>query len=99
MKLGKQHLNLVLFFYISWIHIYLLHIQPLTPVCVSQSIWQASRWLFLLVFGLPTLIISIICYSLCCMEPLDDSYLEDEEDELQQLQQESAGDAKAPDYG
>lgn len=33
------------------------------------------------------------------MEPLDDSYLEDEEDELQQLQQESAGDAKAPDYG
>ncbi|PVD20463.1 hypothetical protein C0Q70_18619 [Pomacea canaliculata] len=62
------------------------------------SIWQASRWLFLLVFGLPTLIISIICYSLCCMEPLDDSYLEDEEDELRQLQQESAGDAKAPDY-
>ncbi|CAL1547990.1 unnamed protein product [Lymnaea stagnalis] len=50
-------------------------------ISLVLSIWQASRWLFLLMFGLPTLIISFICYSLCCMEPLDDIPDEDEEDE------------------
>ncbi|XP_059140714.1 protein disulfide-isomerase TMX3-like [Physella acuta] len=45
------------------------------------SIWQASRWLFLLMFGLPTLIISFICYSLCCMEAIDDLPDEDEDGE------------------
>ncbi|XP_046563794.1 protein disulfide-isomerase TMX3-like, partial [Haliotis rubra] len=41
-------------------------------VSTVVSIWQASRWLFLLMFGLPTIIISVVCYSLCCMEPIDD---------------------------
>ncbi|GFO25430.1 protein disulfide-isomerase tmx3 [Plakobranchus ocellatus] len=51
-------------------------------VSTILSIWQASRWLFLLMFGLPTLIISIICYSLCCMETIDDGpYDSEEEDE------------------
>nr|KAG5703447.1 hypothetical protein BaRGS_022496 [Batillaria attramentaria] len=43
------------------------------------GIWQTSRWLFLLMFGLPTLIISVICYSLCCMDSVDDP----DEDELE----------------
>ncbi|GFR93924.1 protein disulfide-isomerase TMX3 [Elysia marginata] len=51
-------------------------------VSTILSIWQASRWLFLLMFGLPTVIISIICYSLCCMEAIDDGPADsDEEDE------------------
>lgn len=45
-----------------------------------QSIWQASRWLFLLMVGLPTLIISVICYTLCCMETIDDFRDEDDYD-------------------
>ncbi|KAI8759422.1 protein disulfide-isomerase TMX3, partial [Biomphalaria glabrata] len=49
-------------------------------ISLVLSIWQASRWLFLLMFGLPTLIISFICYSLCCMEAIDD-LPEDEGDE------------------
>lgn len=44
------------------------------------SVWQSSRWLFLLMFCLPTVVISIVCYSLCCMEPIDDE-LADEYDE------------------
>ncbi|XP_062598124.1 protein disulfide-isomerase TMX3-like [Saccostrea cucullata] len=51
------------------------------------SIWQASRWLFLLMFGLPTAVVSIVCYSLCCMEvsdeaPEEDSDYEDEGEDL-----------------
>ncbi|ESP01942.1 hypothetical protein LOTGIDRAFT_206090 [Lottia gigantea] len=44
------------------------------------SIWQASRWLFLLMFGLPTVIISVVCYSLCCMETIDEGVNSDDED-------------------
>lgn len=50
-------------------------------VLFKQSIWQASRWLFILMFGLPTVIISIICYSLCCMDTLEDLPDDDEEDD------------------
>lgn len=34
-------------------------------------------------FGLPTCVVSVVCYSLCCMEPIDDAAIdsEDEEDE------------------
>ncbi|XP_078337756.1 protein disulfide-isomerase TMX3-like isoform X2 [Crassostrea virginica] len=50
------------------------------------SIWQSSRWLFLLMFGLPTAVVSIVCYSICCMEggddiAEDDSDLEEEGEE------------------
>ncbi|XP_071091730.1 protein disulfide-isomerase TMX3-like [Haliotis cracherodii] len=61
-------------------------------VSTVVSIWQASRWLFLLMFGLPTIIISVVCYSLCCMEPIDDEMAEDEdEDEDYMLEEEEAG--------
>ena len=63
-----------------------------------QGIWQASRWLFLLMFGIPTIIISVICYSLCCMDsidegdPLEDSDSEAEmQDRLAQEQLQGAG--------
>lgn len=47
-----------------------------------QSVWQSSRWLFLLMFCLPTVVISIVCYSLCCMEPIDDENADEfDEDE------------------
>ncbi|KAK3085762.1 hypothetical protein FSP39_008311 [Pinctada imbricata] len=47
------------------------------------SVWESSRWLFLLMFGLPTCVVSVVCYSLCCMEPMDDGVVdsEDEDDE------------------
>ena len=35
-------------------------------------------------FGVPSLVISIVCYALCCMEPMDENELyggEDDEDE------------------
>ncbi|XP_041375256.1 protein disulfide-isomerase TMX3-like [Gigantopelta aegis] len=48
------------------------------------GIWQASRWLFLLMFGLPTVIISVVCYSLCYMEPIDDLPEESDEDEIEE---------------
>ncbi|KAK6177947.1 hypothetical protein SNE40_012805 [Patella caerulea] len=50
-------------------------------VTTVLSIWQASRWLFLLMFGLPTVIISIVCYSLCCMETLDDGATSEDDEE------------------
>lgn len=37
-----------------------------------MTIWATSRWLFLLMFGLPAVIISIVCYSICCVEPFDE---------------------------
>ena len=47
-----------------------------------QGVYETSIWLALLVFGLPTTIISIVCYALCCMEPIDESeYDEDDEDD------------------
>lgn len=59
------------------------------------SVWQSSRWLFLLMFGLPTAVISIVCYSLCCMETVDDEiHSDDDSDEeeretlAQQIEQE-----------
>jgi thioredoxin domain-containing protein 10 len=36
------------------------------------TIWLQSPLLACLVFGLPTLVISFICYALCCMETLGD---------------------------
>ncbi|KAJ8312664.1 hypothetical protein KUTeg_010037, partial [Tegillarca granosa] len=52
------------------------------------SVWQSSRWLFLLMFGLPTVVISIVCYSLCCMEPIDDGVPDsDEEDEDEEFRE------------
>ncbi|XP_048748970.1 protein disulfide-isomerase TMX3-like [Ostrea edulis] len=43
------------------------------------SIWQSSHWLFLFMFGLPTAVVSIVCYSICCMEVTEDSQEEDSE--------------------
>lgn len=56
------------------------------------GVWQSSRWLFLLMFGLPTTVISVVCYSLCCMDTVDDlpeseDENSDDEQELQQQQQ------------
>ena len=36
-----------------------------------------------MVFGVPSLVISIVCYALCCMEPFDEESLggRDEDDE------------------
>ncbi|XP_064640613.1 protein disulfide-isomerase TMX3-like isoform X2 [Lineus longissimus] len=45
------------------------------------SIWQSSRILFFVMFGIPTAIISIVCYGLCCMETSDEEYTEEEEEE------------------
>lgn len=45
-----------------------------------QEVWQSSRWLFLIMFGIPTAVISVVCYSLCCMETVDDEYQSDDED-------------------
>ena len=41
-----------------------------------QGIYRESAWLALMVFGIPSLVIGIICYTLCCLEPATD------EDEL-----------------
>lgn len=48
--------------------------------CILQEVWQSSRWLFLIMFGIPTGVISIVCYSLCCMDTVDDEIHSDEED-------------------
>lgn len=45
------------------------------------EVWQSSRWLFLIMFGIPTGVISCVCYSLCCMETVDDGALSDEEED------------------
>ncbi|KAL5021822.1 hypothetical protein ScPMuIL_000977 [Solemya velum] len=45
------------------------------------SVWQSSKWLFLVMFGLPTTVIGIVCYSLCCMETVDDEIVSDDEDD------------------
>ncbi|KAK3757633.1 hypothetical protein RRG08_000148 [Elysia crispata] len=62
---------------------FLMRVRRLLFDIVSTivSIWQASRWLFLLMFGLPTTIISIICYSLCCLETIDDGPVDSDEEE------------------
>ncbi|ELU05863.1 hypothetical protein CAPTEDRAFT_159353 [Capitella teleta] len=45
------------------------------------SIWKESPWLALMVFGIPSLVVSIVCYALCCMEPFDEEQLGGDEDE------------------
>jgi len=39
-----------------------------------------------MVFGIPTFVISIICYTLCCLEPADEDELnrgsDDEDDDM-----------------
>lgn len=46
-----------------------------------KSLYEHSGWLALLVLGVPVLVISIVCYALCCMEPFDDSIFERQEGE------------------
>ena len=47
----------------------------------------------MVIFGIPTIVISIVCYALCCMEPFDESEMgtdefdEGEQDELLQGEQ------------
>lgn len=53
------------------------------------SIWQSSRWLFLLMFGLPTAVVSIVCYSICCMEGADD--VSEEDSDLEEEGEEETG--------
>ncbi|XP_033754640.1 protein disulfide-isomerase TMX3-like [Pecten maximus] len=48
-------------------------------IVMVVGVWQSSRWLFVLMFGLPTTVISVVCYSLCCMDTVDD--LPESEDE------------------
>ncbi|XP_076448816.1 protein disulfide-isomerase TMX3-like [Babylonia areolata] len=67
---------------------YLMRMKRLAYDIISTlvGIWQTSRWLFLLMFGIPMVIIGIICYSLCCMETLDDGEgLEDSDSETEVL--------------
>uniref|UniRef100_A0A0L8HD48 Thioredoxin domain-containing protein n=1 Tax=Octopus bimaculoides TaxID=37653 RepID=A0A0L8HD48_OCTBM len=62
-----------------------------------MAIWTASRWLFLLMFGLPTVIISVVCYSICCMEPFDqETALSDAEDEDEDSHKQSKHDGPKP---
>ncbi|KAL3859866.1 hypothetical protein ACJMK2_010055 [Sinanodonta woodiana] len=49
------------------------------------SVWQSSRWLFMLMFGLPTAVISIVCYSLCCMDTIEEE-LESDEDSDEEIE-------------
>jgi len=49
-----------------------------------QGIYSQSVWLALVVFGVPLIVISIVCYALCCMDPVDDNadmYNSDDEDD------------------
>ncbi|OWF52560.1 protein disulfide-isomerase TMX3-like [Mizuhopecten yessoensis] len=55
-------------------------------IVMVVGVWQSSRWLFLLMFGLPTTVISVVCYSLCCMDTVDD--LPESEDENSEDEQE-----------
>ncbi|XP_060062707.1 protein disulfide-isomerase TMX3-like [Ylistrum balloti] len=65
-------------------------------IVMVVGVWQSSRWLFLLMFGLPTTVISVVCYSLCCMDTVDDLPESDDENSdeehevLPHAQQESA---------
>ena len=52
---------------------------PVLPLL--QSLYETSGWLALLVFGVPILVISVVCYALCCMEPFDDTIFEREGEE------------------
>lgn len=58
-------------------------------VLCLQSIWQSSRWLFLLMFGLPTAVVSIVCYSICCKEGADD--VPEEDSDLEEEGEEETG--------
>lgn len=56
------------------------------------GIYQESPWLFLMVFGIPTFVISIICYTLCCMEPAEDDGTFEGSDEEEELREQMEGD-------
>jgi len=45
-----------------------------TMVCASccQAIFTESPWVAVLVFGVPTFVISLVCYAICCLAPADD---------------------------
>ena len=54
------------------------------PCVTFQGIYSQSVWLALVVFGVPLIVISIVCYALCCMDPVDDNadmYNSDDEDD------------------
>lgn len=57
-----------------------------------QGIYQESPWLFLMVFGIPTFVISIICYTLCCMEPAEDDGTFEGSDDEEELREQMEGD-------
>lgn len=46
-----------------------------------HNIYKESMWLALLIFGVPLLVISIICYTLCCIEPIDDAVYDENYDD------------------
>ncbi len=47
-----------------------------------QALWHEAGWLAAFIFGIPTLVIGIVCYALCCIEPVDDDEsFEGEEEE------------------
>jgi len=37
-----------------------------------QEIFSESPWIAVLVFGVPTFVISLVCYAICCLAPADD---------------------------
>ncbi|KAI0215290.1 Protein disulfide-isomerase TMX3 [Lamellibrachia satsuma] len=61
------------------------------------GIYRQSIWLALVVFGVPLVVIGIVCYALCCMDPVDENtemtYNSDDEDDptpLRDPEEESA---------
>ena len=40
-------------------------------MCV-QAIFSESPWVALVVFGVPTFVIGLICYVICCIVPTDE---------------------------
>ena len=39
---------------------------------IVQALYHEAGWLALFIFGIPTVVIGIVCYALCCIEPVDD---------------------------
>ena len=37
-----------------------------------QAIFSESPWIALMVFGIPAFVISLVCYTVCCLAPADD---------------------------
>jgi hypothetical protein len=74
-KPERMDILYVVFCLLLWCNVFVvLKLKP------RQSIYSESVWLALVVFGVPSLVISIICYALCCMETVEEDETYDELD-------------------